>query len=100
MKAKRTLQTTETVGADRAPNVSTTSNAVLTVEQVANRLQISKNAVYELTRFRQSADTPRLPARKVGRSLRFIAAEVDAWIVSLPKHRHLQRRQYVKKVAA
>jgi len=82
--------------ASKAP----TSLAVLTVGDVAGRLQISKTAVYELTRFRQLADTPRLPARKIGRSLRFIASEIDAWLLSLPKHTHLQKRRYLKKDAA
>jgi excisionase family DNA binding protein len=72
---------------------------ILTVDQVAARLQITKGAVYELTRFRQDANMPRLPARKVGRSLRFIAAEIDQWVLSLPQHTHSQKRQYIKKDA-
>lgn len=74
--------------------------AVLTVEDVAARLQISKASVYELTRFREAADTPRLPARKIGRSLRFVAADLDAWVLALPKHANLQKRRYFKKDAA
>lgn len=70
---------------------------VLTVNDVASRLQISKAAVYELTRFRQASDTPRLPARKIGRSLRFIASEIDGWMLALPQHAHLQKRHYIKK---
>lgn len=76
------------------------ASAILTVEQVAARLQITKAGVYELTRFRQAADTPRLPARKIGRSLRFLAAEIDGWMLSLPQHKHLQKRRYIKKATA
>jgi excisionase family DNA binding protein len=90
-------------GAKNASSVSgapTTSLAVLTVEDVAARLQISKASVYELTRFREAADTPRLPARKIGRSLRFVAADIDAWVLALPKHANLQKRHYFKRDAA
>jgi excisionase family DNA binding protein len=88
-----------------APNVNSVSGApinpaVLTVDDVAARLQISKASVYELTRFREAADTPRLPARKIGRSLRFIAADIDAWVLALPKHANLQKRHYFKRDAA
>jgi excisionase family DNA binding protein len=74
--------------------------AVLTVEDVAVRLQVSKASVYELTRFRQDPETPRLPARKIGRSLRFVAADIDAWVLALPKRANLQKRRYLKKDAA
>jgi excisionase family DNA binding protein len=74
--------------------------AVLTVADVAARLQISKAGVYELTRFREAAGTPRLPARKIGRSLRFVAADIDAWVRALPQHANLQKRHYFKKDAA
>ncbi len=84
-------------------NVGTSASAlapipstILTVDQVAAHLSITKAAVYELTRFRQSTSIPRLPARKVGKSLRFSLAEVEAWFLSLPKHKHLQKRQYIK----
>jgi excisionase family DNA binding protein len=89
-------------GAANASSVSGApiNPAVLTVEDVAARLQISKASVYELTRFREAADTPRLPARKIGRSLRFVAADLDAWILALPKHAHLQKRRYLKRNAA
>jgi excisionase family DNA binding protein len=96
---QRETKSTGATGVNRAPSAPP-SVAVLTVEEVAERLQISKAAVYELTRFRQAAETPRLPARKIGRSLRFIAGEIDSWVLSLPKHRHLQKRHYVRKDAA
>jgi excisionase family DNA binding protein len=89
-------------GAANANNVSGApiTPAVLTVEDVAARLRISKASVYELTRFRQDPETPRLPARKIGRSLRFVAAEIDAWMLALPHQAHLQKRRYFKKDAA
>jgi excisionase family DNA binding protein len=73
---------------------STGAGTILTVQGVADRLQVSKATVYELTRFRQSAGIPRLPARKVGKQLRFITAEVDMWFAGLPRHKHLQKRSY------
>jgi excisionase family DNA binding protein len=91
----RETKITKALGVNHAVDAS----AILTVDQVATRLQITKAGVYELTRFRQAADTPRLPARKIGRSLRFIAAEIDEWVLSLPQHTHLQKRRYIKKDA-
>ena len=95
----RTNKSTGFTNANSVPGAPTTP-AVLTVEDVAARLQISKASVYELTRFREAADTPRLPARKIGRSLRFVAADIDAWVLALPKHANLQKRRYLKKDAA
>ena len=89
-------KTTKVTGGSLTP----TAHTIMTVDDVAARLQITKAAVYELTRFRQSADMLRLPARKIGRSLRFLAAEIDGWVLSLPQHTHLQKRRYIKKDAA
>jgi len=86
-------------GAQTVSTTQTPAPSILTVDDVASRLQISRGAVYELTRFRQSTDMPRLPARKIGRSLRFIAAEIDGWVRALPRHTHLQKRAYNKKDA-
>jgi excisionase family DNA binding protein len=97
---KRTLQTTEAMGTNRAPNASPTPGEILTVQEVAEHLRVEVSTIYEYTRFRQSAGTPRIPCRKVGRELRFLVTEVDAWFASLPKHKHLQQRQYVKSAAA
>jgi excisionase family DNA binding protein len=70
---------------------------ILTVQDVADRLRISKSSVYELTRFRGSMRGPRLPVRKVGRHLRFVAAEVDKWFLSLPLNVKPRRRKVLKK---
>jgi len=70
---------------------------ILTVQDVADRLRISKSSVYELTRFRGSMRGPRLPVRKVGKQLRFIAAEVDQWFLSLPQNVKPLRRRYQKR---
>lgn len=70
---------------------------ILTVQEVADRLRISKSSVYELTRFRDSVRGHRLPVRKVGRHLRFVAPEVDEWFLSLPQNTKPQRRKYLKR---
>lgn len=78
---------------------STTPFVVLTVQQVADRLQIPKSSVYEMTRFRSrlNGTPPPLPARRVGRYLRFIASEVDAWFLALPPVRKTSKRPYRRR---
>jgi excisionase family DNA binding protein len=47
----------------------------LTPEQVAQRLQVSVKSVY-----RWAGDDPTLPVLRVGRTVRFPAARLDAWL--------------------
>jgi predicted DNA-binding transcriptional regulator AlpA len=94
---QRKQRTTGAAGADTTTNAPIT---ILTVEQVAARLQIPKSSVYEKTRFRGAqASVPALPHRRVGKYLRFIAAEVDAWFLALPTTTKLMRRGYHKHEA-
>jgi excisionase family DNA binding protein len=59
---------------------------ILTVQQVADLLQIPKSSVYEKTRVRRGAAPP-LPCRRVGKYLRFFEAEVMGWLTALPQNR-------------
>jgi predicted DNA-binding transcriptional regulator AlpA len=70
---------------------------VLTVQQVADRLKIPPSSIYEKTRFRGARGVSPLPCRKVGRYLRFIAAEVDAWFLALPPMVNRTKRRYRRK---
>jgi len=54
---------------------------VLTVKDVARRFQVPISWVYERTRRRGS---DRIPHRKMGKYLRFLAVEVDEWFKNLP----------------
>jgi hypothetical protein len=56
-------------------------DAVLTVDDVAIRYKVPKSWVYERTRGR---GTDRIPHRKMGKYLRFLAKEVDEWFKNLP----------------
>jgi predicted DNA-binding transcriptional regulator AlpA len=71
---------------------------VLTVTEVADRLKIPPSSVYEMTRFRscQNGRSP-LPCRRVGRYLRFIATEIDAWLLALPQVTKTAKRKYTKR---
>jgi predicted DNA-binding transcriptional regulator AlpA len=93
-KVRREQRSTGTTGADTTTLDPTT---ILTVEQVAARLQIPKSSVYEKTRFRGARTTAlALPHRRVGKYLRFVASEVDAWFLSLPQSAPKSRRRYRK----
>lgn len=50
---------------------------ILTIEQVAERLQVKPSTVYELTRRRNRHP---LPALRVGKFLRFRWSEVEHWL--------------------
>ena len=71
---------------------------VLTVAEVAERLKIPPSSVYEMTRFRSSQnESLPLPCRRVGRYLRFIAAEIDAWLLALPQVTKNTKGKYTKR---
>jgi excisionase family DNA binding protein len=54
---------------------------ILTIDELAAWLRISRRSVYELTseRGRSTSKHP-LPTFRLGKSLRFIRADVQAWI--------------------
>jgi predicted DNA-binding transcriptional regulator AlpA len=70
---------------------------ILTVQQVADRLQIPVSSVYEKTRFRGGNEPSPLPCRRVGRFLRFLSSEVDAWFLGLPQITKTAKRKYQRK---
>jgi predicted DNA-binding transcriptional regulator AlpA len=73
---KRNAQPTLTV-AGQPPKI-------MTVQQVADLLQIPKSSVYEKTRRRPNTTSP-LPCRRVGKYLRFFEGEVLDWLTNLPR---------------
>ena len=52
---------------------------ILTIEQVAERLQLSPSTVYELTRRRSRHP---LPVLRAGKFLRFRWSQIEAWLVN------------------
>ena len=50
---------------------------ILTIEQVAERLQLRPSTVYELTRRRNRHP---LPVLRAGKFLRFRWSEIEAWL--------------------
>lgn len=52
---------------------------VMTVDQVASYLQVSKRTVYGM------AQAGELPAAKVGEQWRFLRPEIDRWLVRLSR---------------
>jgi len=53
------------------------SEPILTIEQVAERLQLKPSTIYELTRRRNSRP---LPVLRAGKFLRFRWSEIEAWL--------------------
>lgn len=79
--------------------VVASSDEILTVAEVAGLLKVPQSSIYEWTRFRTHQRVP-LPHRKVGKYLRFLRSEVDAWLVGLPQATNSKKRRYVRKVAS
>jgi predicted DNA-binding transcriptional regulator AlpA len=74
--------------AQPTPNNPVTGQApkILTVQQVAELLQVPPSSIYEKTRVRRGAAPP-LPCRRVGKYLRFFESEILDWLVALPQNR-------------
>lgn len=74
------------------------SSEILTVAETAAVLKVPVSSIYEWTRFRGTQRVP-LPHRKVGKYLRFLRSEIDAWIVGLPLATNIRKRRYIRKDA-
>lgn len=70
---------------------------ILTVAETAALLKVPRSSIYEWTRFRGSNRGTPLPHRKIGKYIRFLRSEIDAWIVALPQAANLRKRKYVRK---
>lgn len=59
---------------------------MLTAQQVMARLKLGRTTVYGLgRRFLETGGAEGLPCRKIGRSLRFPADELDDWMTTSPR---------------
>jgi helix-turn-helix protein len=80
---------------DAIPVRATTTPQIMTVQDVAAFLKIPPSSVYERTRFRggqKSASV--IPHRRVGKYLRFLSSEVEAWLIALPQSTKTRKRAY------
>jgi excisionase family DNA binding protein len=73
------------------------SSEVLTVAEAAALLKVPLSSIYEWTRYRGSHRGTPLPHRKIGKYLRFLRSEIDAWIVGLPQAANSRKRKYTHK---
>lgn len=69
---------------------------VLTVAETAALLKVPASSIYEWTRYRSTQRTP-IPHRKVGKYLRFLRSEVEAWLLGLPQAANNRKRKYTRK---
>ena len=81
-------------------SAATPSFQILTVQQVANLLQVSPTSIYEMTRYRRVRNTTPLPHRKIGRYLRFEQNAVVAWFFAQSEAINSQKRAYSRKRTA
>jgi len=80
-------------------NPSLPASEVLTVAEVSALLKVPQSSIYEWTRFRGAQRAP-LPHRKVGKYLRFLRSEVEAWLIGLPQAANIRKRKYTRKTIA
>lgn len=55
-------------------------NKMMTVDQVAEKLQVPVSWVYDRTRKRKASKNP-IPAHNVGKHLRFYEHEIEEWLL-------------------
>jgi hypothetical protein len=100
---KREHRPTGAAVANSVPTAPTTAAPIelLTVAEVAARLKIPVSSVYEKTRWRRANNAaPPLPCRRVGKYIRVIASELDAWLLALPQAAHATKRRYTQRKQA
>ena len=78
-------------------NIITASSEVLTVAEAAALLKVPPSSIYEWTRYRGSHRGTPLPHRKIGKYIRFLRSEIDAWIVGLPQAANSRKRKYIRR---
>ena len=64
---------------------------ILTADEVASLLKISKDHVYELAKARTKSGDMReapLPCIRLGKSVRFRKSDVEAWIEKLTRNKN------------
>jgi excisionase family DNA binding protein len=61
---------------------------ILTISQLATRLQVSERKIYELTRERnRKRQRVPLPCIRIGRCVRFKSDDIDKWLLELQEMR-------------
>lgn len=102
MQGNRKSRSTRTTTANTEPVVLTlpSSSEILTVAETAALLKVPISSIYEWTRYRGTNRSTPLPHRKIGKYLRFLRSEIDAWLIGLPQAANLRKRRYIKKDAA
>jgi excisionase family DNA binding protein len=94
---QRNRRPTGTTGGNTFPVGPTTQYEVLTVAEAAALLKVPPSSIYEWTRYRGGNRGTPLPHRKIGKYIRFLRSEIDAWLVGLPQAANSRKRKYTRK---
>jgi predicted DNA-binding transcriptional regulator AlpA len=94
MKAKQKTQNVVPVTSTTVAAAPAGSFQILGVTEVANLLGVPPSSVYEWCRFRAGNRGATIPHRKLGKYLKFIRAEVEAWILNMPRDVRTTKRPY------
>jgi excisionase family DNA binding protein len=73
----RSVATPPATASAQAAVPSTTPEPVLTIQDIADRLKLKPQTIYELTRRRNKRP---LPSMRAGKVLRFYWREVERWL--------------------
>jgi excisionase family DNA binding protein len=68
------------IDAAQTSGTSPSYEELLTPEELAGKLKVSKSTVFELTRKRTAGSRPPMPKLKVGKFVRFRYSEVISWM--------------------
>lgn len=77
MSRKASVSASPATASAQAAVPSTTPEPVLTIQDIADRLKLKPQTIYELTRRRNKRP---LPSMRAGRVLRFYWSDVQRWL--------------------
>jgi predicted DNA-binding transcriptional regulator AlpA len=89
---------TGTMDTNPVPAVPTTPRLqIMGVHEVAVMLGVPDSSVYEWCRYRATNRGSVIPHRRLGKYLKFIRSEVEAWLLQMPYTVRLKKRAYRKQ---
>src|ERR1700680_587716 len=97
-KMQRKPRPTGMTGTSGVPsNPTTTPMEVLGVSEVAKLLGVPDSSIYEWCRFRATNKGSVIPHRRLGKYLKFLRHEVEAWILQMPHDVKSRKRSYEER---
>ena len=96
MKAKQKTQNVVPVTSTTLPAAPAGAFQILGVAEVAKMLGVPPSSVYEWCRHRATNRGAVIPHRRLGKYLKFVRSEIEAWVLNTPHDVRTSKRAYRK----